>query len=223
MSVKLEPSWLEILKEEFNQDYMIRLRNFLIEEKEKGYAVYPQNSEIFSAFAHTPFDKVKVVILGQDPYHGPGQAHGLSFSVPKNIPVPASLVNIYKEIKNDLGYEIPKHGNLTHWADQGVLLLNAVLTVRAKSPGCHQGKGWELFTDKAISALSEQREHIVFLLWGNYAKNKVPLIDAQKHLILTAAHPSPYSVSGFSGCRHFSLSNRYLESKGIKPVDWQIL
>src|SRR5690606_3533906 len=199
------------------------LKAFLKQEQQM-YRVFPPNKLIFNAFNHTSFDHVKVVILGQDPYHNIGQAHGLSFSVPPGIEIPPSLRNMYKELSTDIpGFNIPAHGDLTAWADQGVLLLNATLTVRAHTAGSHQGKGWELFTDRAISALSQQREGIVFLLWGRYAKNKAAIIDHRKHLILTAAHPSPLSAhNGFFGCRHFSKANDYLIKTGNEPINWQV-
>jgi len=224
MTVAIQESWLNVLKEEFEKPYMKDLKAFLLEEKQKGHQVYPKGSEIFNALNHTPFDRVKVVILGQDPYHGIGQAHGLSFSVRKGMAIPPSLKNIYKELNSDInGFTIPDHGNLTKWADEGVLLLNATLTVRAHEAGSHQGKGWEVFTDKIISRLSEEREGIVFLLWGRYAQNKSALIDGSKHNILTAAHPSPFSAyNGFLGCRHFSKANEILTKAGKAPIDWQI-
>lgn len=220
----IEPGWLEVLKPEFEKPYMQSLRDFLLAEKAAGQTVYPKNADIFNAFNYTPFDKVKVVILGQDPYHGPGQAHGLSFSVQQGITVPPSLKNIYKELETDVeGFRIPGHGNLSQWAENGVLLLNASLTVRARQPGSHQGKGWEAFTDQAIARLSAQKKGIVFLLWGKFAQQKAALIDEQQHTILKAAHPSPFSAHhGFFGCRHFSRTNALLESRGEKPVDWQI-
>jgi uracil-DNA glycosylase len=224
MSIELEESWLNVLQEEFSKDYMIRLKQFLKEERNEGYTIYPKNSDIFNAFNHTPFTNLKAVILGQDPYHGTNQAHGLSFSVPKGINPPPSLKNIYKELAADIpGFVIPSHGELTEWADQGVMLLNATLTVRAGSPGSHQKKGWEIFTDTVIQKISEQKEGIVFLLWGKFAQAKAELIDAEKHHILKAAHPSPYSAdSGFFGCRHFSKTNTFLEKEGKTPIDWQI-
>ncbi len=224
MTVTLEPSWLKVLEKEFDQDYMKSLKAFLVEEKEKGHTIYPESANIFNAFRHTPFDKVKVVLLGQDPYHGPGQAHGLSFSVKKGVSVPPSLKNIYKELSTDLEhFNIPSHGNLTEWADRGVLLLNATLTVRAKQPGSHQGKGWEIFTDNVISELSRRKKGIIFLLWGKYAQNKSVLIDESRHTIFKAPHPSPFSAyTGFFGCRHFSKTNTVLEQEGDLPVDWQI-
>lgn len=224
MSVNLEKSWLDALEGEFEKDYMKHLKSFLLDEKQKGATVYPKGTDIFNALNHTPFNKVEVVILGQDPYHGAGQAHGLSFSVQKGVTIPPSLKNIYKELKEDIqGFKIPPHGNLTKWADEGVLLLNATLTVRAHEPGSHQGKGWEIFTDKVISTLSEKRKGIVFLLWGRYAQNKTALIDETKHTVLKAAHPSPFSAhNGFLGCKHFSKANEILIKQGQKPIDWQI-
>jgi uracil-DNA glycosylase len=219
---RIQESWKEVLEEEFNSPYFLELRNFLIEEK-KHHRIYPPGSQIFNAFNFTPFEAVKVVILGQDPYHGPGQAHGLCFSVPFGIKTPPSLVNIYKELNNDLGIGIPGHGNLESWAMQGVFLLNATLTVRANQAGSHQKKGWEEFTDRVISLLSAQRENLVFMLWGRYASNKEALIDKSKHLILKAPHPSPLSAhAGFFGCKHFSAANRWMEEKGVQPVDWAL-
>ena len=220
MNPQIEESWLRVLISEFEQPYFASLKTFLVEEK-RQYAVYPPGSLIFNAFAHTPFDQVKVVILGQDPYHGKGQAHGLSFSVPNGVKPPPSLVNMFKEIQNDLGITPSTSGNLECWADQGVFLLNATLTVRASTAGSHQNKGWEPFTDKVIQSLSSGREHLVFMLWGNYARAKKSLIDAQKHLILEAPHPSPFSAyNGFFGCKHFSKANDYLRQYNIEPVDW---
>ena len=222
MKPQIEESWLNVLAAEFEQPYFAQLKAFLVEEKQQ-YVVYPPGSLIFNAFAHTPFEKVKVVILGQDPYHGQGQAHGLCFSVPNGIKPPPSLVNMYKEIRNDLGIAPSASGNLECWADQGVFLLNATLTVRASSAGSHQNKGWETFTNKVIQNLSEGREHLVFLLWGNYARAKKNLINTQKHLILEAPHPSPFSAdSGFFGCKHFSKANEYLRQHGIEPIDWSV-
>jgi len=191
---QIEETWKNLLYDEFKKEYFVKLKEFLIDEKKK-YTVYPPGSQIFAAFNHTPFDSVKVVILGQDPYHGPGQAHGLCFSVPKGIPVPPSLQNIFKEINSDLGLPIPNNGNLEKWAKQGVLLLNATLTVRANQAGSHQNKGWETFTDAAIKALSDYHKGLVFILWGNYAQAKARIIDANKHFILTAPHPSPLSAN----------------------------
>ncbi len=216
----LEDKWKELLKDEFQAPYFIELKNFLLNEKSK-FKVYPPGKYIFNAFNLTPADKVKVVILGQDPYHGDGQAHGLCFSVPKTIKPPPSLVNIYKELNLDLGLPVPNHGNLEKWARQGVLLLNATLTVRAGQAGSHQKKGWEIFTDAAISALSKNYSGIVFLLWGRYAQAKEALIDSARHHILKAAHPSPFSaLNGFFGCRHFSRTNELLIAQGKDPVDW---
>jgi uracil-DNA glycosylase len=225
MSVALEKSWLEALEGEFEKDYMVKLKAFLLEEKQRGATVYPKGSDIFNALNHTPFDQVKIVILGQDPYHGQGQAHGLSFSVQKGVGVPPSLKNIYKELVDDFpGYVMPNHGELTKWADQGVLLLNATLTVRAHEANSHQGKGWEIFTDRIITELSAKREGIVFLLWGKYAQNKSALIDGSKHIILLAPHPSPFSAhTGFLGCKHFSKANEILAKEGKTPIDWQIV
>ncbi len=219
---RIHDSWKELLIEEFNQPYFSALKNFLVEEM-NTHVVYPPGKKIFSALDRTPYDKVKVVILGQDPYHGKGQAHGLCFSVPPGITSPPSLVNIFKELHNDLGVPIPSHGNLEPWADQGVLLLNATLTVRARQAGSHQNKGWENFTDAVIQKLSETREGLVFILWGRYAQAKENLIDPDKHHILKAAHPSPFSAhSGFFGCKHFSKTNEILQSKGIEPLTWDL-
>ncbi len=220
MQVKIEPSWKEALQEEFSKPYFTKLTEFVRGEY-LAARVFPPPTLIFNAFALCPFNKIKVVILGQDPYHGAGQAHGLCFSVPENTVVPPSLQNIYKEIASDIGGEIPKHGNLEHWAKQGVLLLNATLTVRAHTAGSHQDKGWEQFTDAAITALSEKKENLVFLLWGNYAKKKSELIDWDKHLVLESAHPSPFSASnGFFGNKHFSQTNAYLKKHGKGPIGW---
>ena len=224
MSAALEPGWLSVLDSEFEKQYMKDLKLFLLQEKNAGYTIFPKGPDIFNAFNHTPFDQVKVVILGQDPYHGDGQAHGLSFSVKKGVAVPPSLKNIYKELETDIeGFKTPDHGELTQWADEGVLLLNATLTVRAHQPGSHQGKGWEAFTDKAISQLSEQKTGLVFLLWGKFAQNKSVLIDEKKHTVLKSAHPSPFSAyTGFFGSRPFSKTNEILVARGQKPVNWQI-
>ncbi len=224
MAIALEPSWLAVLGEEFEKPYMTDLKKFLQNEKEAGQVVYPKNADIFRAFNDTPFDKVEVVILGQDPYHGPNQAHGLSFSVQKGIAIPKSLINIYKELATDIpGFTKPAHGNLEEWAKQGVLLLNATLTVRAGEAASHQKKGWEIFTDKVIHTLSEKRTGIVFILWGAYAQSKIPLIDQSKHFIIKSVHPSPLSVErGFWGSKPFSKTNAYLEKEGKKPIDWQI-
>jgi uracil-DNA glycosylase len=224
MALNFEPSWLKVLPEEFEKDYMVKLRQFLKEEQEAGHKTYPKNADIFNAFWKTPFDQLKVVLLGQDPYHGVNQAHGLSFSVQKGINPPPSLKNIYKELSTDIpGFVTPSHGDLTEWAEQGVMLLNATLTVRAGTPGSHQKKGWEIFTDTVIQKISEQKKGIIFLLWGKFAQAKAELIDAKKHHILKAAHPSPYSAdAGFFGCHHFSKTNAILEKEGKKPIDWQI-
>jgi uracil-DNA glycosylase len=218
----IEDSWKAQLANEFNADYFTKLKEFLVAEKQTQ-RVFPPGTKIFSAFNHTPFDKVKVVILGQDPYHGEGQAHGLCFSVPDGIAKPPSLVNIFKELNADLGLPVPTTGNLEKWADQGVLLLNATLTVRANLAGSHQKRGWENFTDAAIKKLSDKRENLVFILWGRFAQNKEVLIDGSKHCILKSAHPSPLSAyNGFFGCKHFSKTNEYLRSKGIGEIDWRI-
>jgi uracil-DNA glycosylase len=219
---RIHESWKERLIDEFNRPYFTALKNFLVEEK-RSYAVYPPGDKIFAAFNRTPFENVKVVILGQDPYHGKGQAHGLCFSVPPGIASPPSLVNIFKELHNDLGIAMPAHGNLEAWADQGVLLLNATLTVRANQAGSHQNRGWENFTDAVIRKLSQEKEGLVFILWGRYAQAKEYLIDAGRHHILKAAHPSPFSVhSGFFGCRHFSKTNEILQQQGKESVDWSL-
>lgn len=219
--IQLEAGWLQQLAPEFEKDYMRSLRAFLRSEKDKQRIIYPKGSEFFNAFNSTPFDQVKVVILGQDPYHGPGQAHGLCFSVRHGVRPPPSLLNIYKELHDDLGIEIPKHGYLQSWADQGVLLLNSVLSVQQAQAASHQGKGWEEFTDMAIASLNEHRENLVFLLWGSYAQRKGQFIDQQKHLVLKAPHPSPLAAHrGFFGCKHFSKTNAYLESLGLTPIAW---
>lgn len=220
MDVKIEQSWKDQLKDEFEKDYFVKLTDFVrVEYKTKQ--IFPPAKLIFNAFEHTPFDKVKVVILGQDPYHNDGQAHGLSFSVPDGIPAPPSLVNIFKEINRDLGIPVPRSGNLTRWANQGVLLLNATLTVQAHMAGSHQKKGWEAFTDAAIHQLAEKRENLVFILWGAYAQKKASFIDPNKHLVLRSVHPSPLSAyNGFFGNSHFSTTNKYLQSKGVAPIEW---
>jgi uracil-DNA glycosylase len=224
MSLKLEESWKVVLEGEFEKEYMKKLRSFLQSQQDQQRKIYPANSLIFNAFAHTPFDKVKVVIIGQDPYHGANQAHGLSFSVQKGVQIPPSLQNIFKELQSEYkDFQIPKHGDLSSWAKQGVLLLNATLTVEASKAGSHQNQGWEIFTDRVIQILSEQRTGIVFLLWGKYAQAKAGLIDDNKHQILNAAHPSPFSAyNGFFGCNHFILTNEYLERNGEKGVDWKV-
>jgi uracil-DNA glycosylase len=224
MSAALEPGWLKVLEPEFEKQYMKDLKAFLIQEKEEGISIFPKNADIFNAFNYTPFDKVEVVILGQDPYHGEGQAHGLSFSVKKGVVAPPSLKNIYKELETDIdGFTTPNHGQLTQWAEEGVLLLNASLTVRAHQAGSHQGKGWEAFTDQAISQLSQQKTGLVFLLWGKFAQNKSVLIDEQKHTVIKSAHPSPFSAyTGFFGSKPFSRTNAALIANGKKPINWQI-
>ena len=222
-NIQLEDSWLAVLGQEFEQPYMQQLRQFLREEKDRRKIIFPPGKQIFHAFNTTPFEKVKVVILGQDPYHGPNQAHGLCFSVMPGISPPPSLINIFKEIEDDLGIPAPKHGCLQSWAEQGVLLLNATLTVERAHAGSHQGKGWETFTDKVIEALNERREGLVFMLWGSYAQNKGALINQQKHLILKSPHPSPLSAHrGFFGNRHFSKANKYLQQQGLTPIQWQL-
>ena len=219
----IESSWYEVLKQEFEEPYFYEIKSFLIQEK-RQYIVYPPSQLIFNAFNLTPFDKVKVVILGQDPYLNVGQAHGLAFSVPNGIMPPPSLKNIFRELQSDIGMPIPTNGNLESWAREGVLLLNSCLTVRANNPASHQGIGWQRFTDAAINALSEKKEHIVFLLWGNYAIAKEKLIDTRKHLVLKTVHPSPLSANrGFFGCRHFSQTNTYLSSNGISPIKWDVI
>ncbi len=220
MKVKIEPSWQAALSGEFDKEYFHSLVDFVKREYESN-RIFPPGSQIFNAFDYCPFDKVKVVILGQDPYHGTGQAHGLCFSVNPGVTIPPSLINIFKEIKSDLGKEQPKDGNLERWAHQGVLLLNATLTVRASQPGSHQKKGWEQFTDATIQALSDNKEDIVFILWGAYAQKKGEVIDRSRHHVLESPHPSPFSANrGFLGNKHFSRCNKYLDSKGISPIDW---
>lgn len=220
MNVQIEESWKEALMPEFSKDYFIRLTDFVRKEYHET-TVYPPGKLIFNAFNLCPFDKVKVVIIGQDPYHGPGQAHGLCFSVNDGIQPPPSLVNIFKEINNDLGKPIPQSGNLTRWAEQGVLLLNATLTVRAHQAGSHQRRGWEEFTDAVIRKLAEEKKNLVFILWGAYAQKKGAFIDRSKHLVLTSVHPSPLSArSGFFGNHHFSLANDYLVKNGKTAIDW---
>lgn len=222
--VAIEPSWKALLQEEFNKPYFEALVAFLKDEKRKGKTIYPPGPQIFRAFELCPVDKVKVVILGQDPYHGPGQAHGLCFSVPKGVPPPPSLQNIFKELEADLGVPPPPHGDLTWWAQQGVFLLNAILTVEKHKPTSHRGKGWETFTDQVIRLVSEVRPHAVFMLWGQYARSKKSLINPYRHLILEAAHPSPYSAAnGFFGSRPFSKANAFLVAHGMEPIDWGLL
>ena len=220
MDVKIEESWKRVLAPEFEKPYFQALARQLHEEKRAGKTIYPPGPLIFNAFNLTPFDKVKVVIIGQDPYHGPGQAEGLSFSVPHGIPLPPSLVNIYREIETDLGVQLHKDGSLRGWAEQGVFLLNAVLTVRAGQPTSHSRIGWAEFTDAVIRTLSDQREGLVFLLWGNFARSKKELIDTSKHTVLEAAHPSPLARGAFFGCRHFSKANQILTAEGKTPIDW---
>ncbi|HLO81671.1 MAG TPA: uracil-DNA glycosylase [Chitinophagaceae bacterium] len=224
MDVRIEHGWKEVLKDEFRKDYFLQIVTWLKTEKISGRVIYPPGSLIFNAFEQTPFDKLKVVLIGQDPYHGPGQAHGLSFSVPDGVKPPPSLQNIFKEIESDLGIRMPgNYGNLTHWAQQGVLLLNASLTVRANEPNSHSRIGWMDFTDAVIKVISEKKEHIVFLLWGRFAQEKQPLIDETRHYVLKAAHPSPFSADkGFFGCRHFSKTNGLLVQNGIDPIDWKL-
>ncbi|HEY6863125.1 MAG TPA: uracil-DNA glycosylase [Burkholderiales bacterium] len=221
--IKLHPSWKSRLIAEFNKPYMADLREFLRKEKAAGKTIYPKGNEYFAALDHTPFDGVKVVILGQDPYHGPSQAHGLCFSVRPGVALPPSLQNIFAELKNDLGIEPPGHGHLTAWAEQGVLLLNATLTVEAGKAGSHQNRGWEQFTDAVIHALAREREHLAFVLWGSYAQKKGAFIDSRRHLVLKSPHPSPLSAhNGFFGCRHFSKINDYLRQHGQAPIDWRL-
>ena len=223
MDVKIEASWKEILQEEFNKPYFGQIVNHLRTERAQGKTIYPPGSFIFNAFNTAAFDKIKVVILGQDPYHGPGQAHGLCFSVQNGVPPPPSLVNIFKELQTDIGIRVPVNGNLTKWAEHGVFLLNASLTVRAGEPMSHAKIGWATFTDTVIQTISEEKEHVVFMLWGKFAQEKRVLIDSSKHLILRSVHPSPLSASGgFFGCKHFSKANEWLMSKGIDPVDWSL-
>ncbi len=220
MDVKIEESWKISLNEVFEKDFFKRLVAF-VKYEYQNHPVFPPGKEIFNAFQRCPLDSVKIVILGQDPYHGPGQAHGLSFSVKPGISFPPSLLNILKEIKADIGTDLPADGDLTRWADQGVFLLNATLTVRASQAGSHQNQGWELFTDEVIRVLNSHRENVVFMLWGAYAQRKAELIDPRRHLILKAPHPSPLSAHrGFLGCRHFSQANKYLLDKGIEPIKW---
>lgn len=223
MDVQIEPSWKEVLQNEFSKPYFQQIITFLKTEKAAGKTIYPPGSLIFNAFTQTPFNKVEVVILGQDPYHGPGQAHGLSFSVPDGITPPPSLINIFKELKQDVGMPMPHTGNLTSWAKQGVLLLNAVLTVSARDAASHAKIGWMHFTDAVIKTISEQKRGIIFLLWGRFAQEKQTLIDETKHHVLKAAHPSPFSADkGFFGCKHFSKTNQILIQEGKTPINWQL-
>ncbi len=221
--VDIESSWYGPLAAEFEQSYMRELRAFLVAQKQLGKRIFPAGSEFFNAFSHTPLHKVKVVILGQDPYHGEGQAHGLCFSVKPGVAVPPSLQNIYKELNAELGLPIPTHGHLTAWADQGVLLLNSVLSVECARAASHQGKGWERFTDRVIEVINAQREGVVFLLWGSYAQRKGAIIDGSRHCVLKAPHPSPLSAHrGFLGCGHFIAANEYLQGRGEAPIDWRL-
>lgn len=220
MDVKIAPSWKELLSEEFHKPYFQELISF-VKKEYKTQTIYPKGGDIFKAFDCCDFSNVKVVIIGQDPYHGPGQANGLSFSVSPGIRIPPSLLNIYKEIHSDLGKPIPLSGDLERWAKQGVLLLNATLTVKASAPGSHQNRGWEIFTDAVIKKISDEKEGVVFLLWGAYAQKKGEIIDRSKHLVLMSPHPSPFSADrGFFGCKHFSKANAYLKSKGKEEIDW---
>jgi uracil-DNA glycosylase len=221
--IKLHPSWLEPLRGEFEQRYMGELKRFLVEERAKGKSIFPRGGEWFRALDLTPLDQVRVVILGQDPYHGLGQAHGLCFSVQPGVQIPPSLVNIYKEIESDLGIRPARHGFLEHWAKQGVLLLNSVLTVEMGRAASHREKGWERFTDQIIQAINARDEPVVFILWGSHAQRKAAFVDSSKHLVLKAPHPSPLSAhGGFFGCRHFSKANAFLESRGLPPIDWAL-
>lgn len=221
-SPKLPTSWLDVLADEFDRPHMHALRTFLVEEQ-RQHRVFPPNRDIFSAFWETPFDRVRVVILGQDPYHGPGQAHGLCFSVRRGVQIPPSLLNILREINDEIGIPRPEHGELLHWARQGVLLLNTVLTVRAREANSHRGRGWEAFTDRVIAELDARREGLVFVLWGSAARNKAARVDRERHLVLTAPHPSPLSAHrGFFGCGHFARINAHLEGRGEAPIDWSL-
>ena len=221
--IKLHPSWRDPLKQEFDQPYMAELKRFLLGEREAGKRIFPPGSNWFRALDLTPLDEVKVVILGQDPYHGPGQAHGLCFSVPNGVRPPPSLINIYKELQSDLGISPPAHGFLEHWARQGVLLLNSVLTVEMGLAASHRDRGWERFTDAVVRLVNAKPEPVVFMLWGSYAQKKASFVDMSKHLVLKAPHPSPLSAhSGFLGCRHFSKANAFLESRGRTPIDWAL-
>jgi uracil-DNA glycosylase len=225
MSMKLATSWHEALRDELSKPYIAELKSFLAKEKSEGKIIYPPEDLIFNAFLHTPFEKVKVVIMGQDPYHGPGQAHGLSFSVPSGMPQPPSLKNIFKELQQDLGISVPKDGCLSLWAQQGVLLLNATLTVRKNEPKSHYGRGWESFTNAVIARLAEREDPLIFVLWGKSAQEKIAAVLEKKttpHVVLQSAHPSPYSAGGFFGCRHFSQINRLLKDWGKEPINWQL-
>ena len=221
-NVQIEAGWKEVLRTEFSQPYFQAIKSFLVKTKEDAKVIYPPGPLIFNAFNQTPFDKVKVVILGQDPYHNPGEAMGLCFSVPKGVRTPPSLVNVYKELNTSLGLPVPGHGDLTAWTAEGVLLLNAMLTVEKNKPGSHKDIGWQTFTDAVIRRVSEEKEGVVFMLWGNFAKGKKALIDTQKHLVLEAAHPSPLAGNAFQGCGHFVKCNDYLTDKGQTPVNWSL-
>lgn len=222
-TVQMDKSWLQYLQPEFEKPYMKQLKEFLRSEKQQGKVIYPKGADYFAAFNRTPFEQVKVVVLGQDPYHGDGEAHGLCFSVPQGIAIPPSLRNIYQELKSDLGCAVPKHGTLYHWADQGVLLLNSILTVEKDQAASHRNKGWETFTDRVIDVLNQQKEGLVFILWGSYAQKKASFVDTQKHLVIKGVHPSPLSAHrGFMGSKPFSKVNEYLERTGRTPIDWQI-
>ncbi len=221
MNIKIESSWKNALRDEFEKPYFEKIVSFLKQEKARGKIIYPEGKNIFAAFDHTPFDQVRVLLLGQDPYHGPNQAHGLCFSVQKGIKPPPSLNNIFKELQQDLNIEIPKHGDLTKWANQGVLMLNASLTVEANKPMSHSKIGWEIFTDAVIKKISDEKQGVVFLLWGKFAQEKAVLIDAKKHVVLKAPHPSPFSAhTGFYGCKHFSETNEILIQLGSESIDW---
>lgn len=220
--VKIEEGWKAALMSQWDKPYFQRLKAFLVQEKQQGQVIYPPGKLIFNAFELTPWDQVKVVVIGQDPYHGPGQAHGLSFSVPHGIATPPSLKNIYKELVADVGIQMPNHGNLEKWAAQGVLMLNSMLTVRARQAGSHRKMGWEQFTSAVIKALNDEKEGLVFLLWGRYAQDKGAMIDTNKHHVLKAAHPSPLARNAFSGCKHFSQTNAFLSAQGKEPIDWQV-
>ncbi|MCB0603011.1 MAG: uracil-DNA glycosylase, partial [Saprospiraceae bacterium] len=220
--IQIEESWKRKLAEEFAKPYFKGIKQFLQEQKQQGITVYPPGPLIFNAFNTTPFDRVKVVVIGQDPYHGPGQAMGLSFSVPRGIAIPASLRNIYKELQNSLGFVPPNHGDLTYWAEQGVFMLNAILTVAAGQPGSHKNIGWQEFTNAVIQKLSDDRSGLVFLLWGRFARSKIELIDEMKHYVLESAHPSPLAGNAFLGNGHFAKTNEILEKQGLKPIDWQL-
>jgi uracil-DNA glycosylase len=222
VNVQIDASWKALLEDEFRKPYFTGIRDYLLREKKDGKTIYPPGPLIFNAFNKTPLDKVRVVILGQDPYHNPGEAMGLCFSVPQDIAIPASLKNIYKEIQRDLGIPVPSHGDLTYWTEQGVLLLNAILTVERGRAGSHRNIGWQLFTDSVIQKLSTHKENLIFLLWGNYAKTKKTLIDQMKHHVLEAVHPSPLAGNAFMGCGHFSKANELLISQGLKSIDWRI-